>query len=134
MDPFVTTQIIQAAGLVAKKMDEFSERLDVVTSKQDQLISREIKAAYSALQDYLISSNPQTKERRLAFAEDALLKNTKLNLELDTEDKGESLALSGAELEGFWRCAADEWKWPICDCCRFSYSSSGRNDQCAPYN
>jgi hypothetical protein len=83
----VTLQLILKAGklsLDAIKKEAMVKQLNILIQKSDQLISREIKAAYEALDDALITSNIKTREIRLNFCEENLLKNTNLDPGLTT--------------------------------------------------
>jgi hypothetical protein len=67
------------------KVERVLEKLKAQDSKIDQLITREIKSAFKAIQDACISNNEETKKLRLKFAEEQLLKNTMLDVSQSTE-------------------------------------------------
>ena len=71
MEPGMAMLILKAGrlSLEAARKGEVIERLSSIQSSLDQLISREMGSAYDALSDALQSSNEQTKNIRLNFAE-----------------------------------------------------------------
>jgi hypothetical protein len=71
---------------LADKINQIDLKLSELIAKSDQLITREIKASYEAIYDALLTASVQTKETRLLFAEENLLRNTKLNTYLQTEN------------------------------------------------
>jgi hypothetical protein len=99
IDNEIFKQIIEtgssAIGIVNKialnqKLQNIEKKLNELIKKNDQLITREIKASYESINDALLTSNVQTRVRRLDFAEDNLLKNIRLNPALSAEDKPNS--------------------------------------------
>ncbi len=93
MDPATIKVIIQASQLLLKavKKDHITKnlikiqlKLDKLIQKSDQLILREIKSAYQAIDDARTTSNVETRDIRLKYAEDNLLKNTSLDSTLST--------------------------------------------------
>jgi hypothetical protein len=60
-------------------ISDLRNRLDRVERKQDQLILRELRASFAAIQDAIATSNPETRRIRMEFAEENLLKNTELD-------------------------------------------------------
>ena len=86
MDPVTIELVLKASKLVieSSKRDEILGRLNTIQSTLDQLILREIKSAYEAISDALVTNNEQTKNVRLNYAEESLLKNTSLDPALKT--------------------------------------------------
>jgi hypothetical protein len=93
MDPVTAKVVVACVELIreAAKEDALSKRLDAIESaldrlarKADQLILREIKAAYEAIRVALTTDCDETREARLRFAEEHLLKNTSLDPSLET--------------------------------------------------
>ncbi len=78
-------------GVDNRKAEELNGRLDHIQSqleslikKSDQLILREIKSAFDAIADSFLSDNAETKAIRSSFAEECLLRNTRLDPALTT--------------------------------------------------
>lgn len=63
----------------ALKEREVAERLARIQSGLDELLLRELRSAYDALGDALISQNAQTQSIRLGYAEESLLRNSNLD-------------------------------------------------------
>lgn len=81
-------------AIIAHKLTMIEKNISVMLKKQDQLVTREIKAAFDAINDLLISNSEETIKQRLIFAENNLLKNTRLNTELTTEEKSNKYWIS----------------------------------------
>lgn len=73
---------------IKKSISSIDNDLNMLHAKSDQIIIREIKSAFDAINDALNSNNKLTRETRLKFAEEFLLKNTRLNPALETEGRG----------------------------------------------
>ncbi len=88
MDPVTVKLVLTASKLVieSSKRNEIIGRLNAIQSTLDQLILREIKSAYEAISDALVTTSEQTKNVRLNYAEESLLKNTNLDPTLKTGD------------------------------------------------
>jgi len=68
-------------------ISQINSKLDALNEKIDQMITRELKSAFDAIDDALESSNKETKEIRLRYAEEHLLKNTRINPSLSSEGR-----------------------------------------------
>lgn len=83
--------------MLNQRLSAIEKHLSELIKKQDQMITREIKSAFDAINDSLTTENERTREKRLDFAEDNLLKNTRLDIALETDDKP----------NGYWICLAN---------------------------
>ena len=87
MDPATIGLVLKACNLVkgaklSRQISDIQSKLDIIIAKSDQLIIREIMAAYKAIDDALSTDSDKTRQIRLSFAEEHLLKNISLNLAL----------------------------------------------------
>ncbi len=84
LDPETIKLILEVAiplvEELVKRIAESQSQLQEVLKKVDQLILREINSAFDALRDATLTDSAETKERRLNFAEDQLLRCTGLEL------------------------------------------------------
>lgn len=64
---------------IASELSDVSCKLDAVQKQLVQLILREVKAAFDALEDAKRTTNVATATARLRFAEDSFLRNTRLD-------------------------------------------------------
>jgi hypothetical protein len=64
---------------IASELSDVSSKIDVVQQQLGQLILREVRAAFDALEDAQRTTNVGTAMARLRFAEDSFLKNTRLD-------------------------------------------------------
>lgn len=90
LDPETIRVIVETAvpliQELVKRIAESQSQIQEVLKKVDQLILREINSAFDALRDATLTDNAETRERRLNFAEDQLLRCT--GLELNTKIGG----------------------------------------------
>ncbi|EFL52319.1 hypothetical protein DesfrDRAFT_0808 [Solidesulfovibrio fructosivorans JJ]] len=80
--------LLKVAKIVVdlKKKTQQLNEIKHIKKSLDQLILREMGAAFEAIGDAITAQNNETKEVRLRFAEDNLLKNTSLDPSLKTGD------------------------------------------------
>lgn len=78
--------------IMKERLIEQTAAIGLLSQKIDQLITREIHAGLSAIQDATSTTNEETKQIRLRFAEEQLLKNTQLDFKLET----------GGKKNGYW--------------------------------
>lgn len=76
---------------IKKSITVIDNNLNILNAKSDQVITKEIKSAFDAINDALYSNNNLSRENRLKFAEVFLLKNTRLNPTLETEGRGNNI-------------------------------------------
>jgi len=69
-----------------ERLKKISSDLDSLTKSVDELYLREIRSAFESLSDAYITKNDQTKNIRLRFAEESLLKNSNLDKTLTIGD------------------------------------------------
>jgi hypothetical protein len=84
-------------GMLNQRLSAIDKHLSELIKKQDQMITREIKSAFDSINDAISTENEKTREKRLDFAEDNLLKNTRLDINLQTDEKP----------NGYWICLAN---------------------------
>lgn len=90
--------VVEAARFYGKMkfQQDVIERLSKIQTSLDQLVFRELIAAYESLNDALVTDNQETKMNRLHFAEQNLLKNTGLNPALSTSNIPNSRLMASA--------------------------------------
>jgi len=95
MDPItanIVITVIQVAPKTIEKLikknalSEINSKIDNVLAMQDQQILSQLKSAYDAINDAVNATNLETISKRLSYAEDKLLSNTRLDLSLTTAD------------------------------------------------
>ena len=69
---------------VNSKLSMLLREADLLNSKLDQIVAREILGALQAIEDSSKTGNKATAVSRLSFAEDSLLRNSNLNTNLTT--------------------------------------------------
>ena len=93
MDPIVVNFIIKMVQTSSKLIEtrlkkeilsKINSKLDSVLAKQDQQILSQLKSAYDAISDAVNTTNQETIMKRLSYAENTLLLNTRLDLSLTT--------------------------------------------------
>ncbi len=99
MDPLTISALLSGYKIYSKldaeiaksrmknSISSINRKLDLLNAKSDQMITREIKSAFDAIDDALESSNKETREIRLKYSEECLLKNTRLDPSLPTEGR-----------------------------------------------
>ncbi|MBL8167153.1 MAG: hypothetical protein JNJ50_03310 [Acidobacteria bacterium] len=94
LNPETIKLIVEVAAPVAEELVkciiESQAKVQILLQKFDQLVLREINSAFDSLRDAEITENPETKLRRLNYAEDQLLRCT--GLELNSQIGGYSSA------------------------------------------
>jgi hypothetical protein len=74
-----TEDISARLASISSNLDDVWDRLRIIQAQTEQLILREVRAAFDALDDGRRSKNTAIVEARLRFAEDSFLKNTRLD-------------------------------------------------------
>lgn len=80
----------QVVEILRERFLEQTAALNLLSQKIDQLVTREIYAGFSSIKDAIDTTNAETKQLRLRFAEEQLLKNTHLDPELKTGSRKNS--------------------------------------------
>jgi hypothetical protein len=90
--------------IMRERLVEQTAAIGVLSQKVDQLITREIYAGLSAIKDATSTTNEETKQIRLRFAEEQLLRNTQLDFKLET----------GGKKNGYWMAQSHQGLMNIC--------------------
>ncbi|QUS60960.1 hypothetical protein [Synechocystis sp. PCC 7338] len=84
MDISTANYILQCCKFLNKNF--INSKLTLICEKIDQLVLADVYSAFSAIQDALTTDNEKTRNIRLIFAEEKLLKTTGLDINLVTGD------------------------------------------------